>query len=78
MKKKRGGEIEELIQASKVPLERMFKIMKSLVQSGASRYTTKKTMDSVAKKKKLAVKSPEKYSFSVSNRQSYERITAYV
>ena len=37
IKKKRGETIEELIQASKVPLEHMFKIMKILVHSGASR-----------------------------------------
>ena len=37
IKKKSGERIEELIQASKVPLEHMFKIMKVLVHSGASR-----------------------------------------
>ena len=37
IKKKRGETVEELIQESKVPLEHMFKIMKILVQSGASR-----------------------------------------
>ena len=57
IKKKRGEPVEELIQASKVPLEHMFKIIKILVQSGASRQEhqnkerhTKKTMDYVANK----------------------------
>ena len=50
IKKKRGETIEGLIQASKIPLEHVFKIMKILVHSGASRQTTKNTMDYVANK----------------------------
>ena len=60
--------------------------MQIVVQSGASRqehqnkeiHTTTKTINSAVKKRQSDVQSPQEDYFTVSNRQSSKRVTAYV
>ena len=85
-KNNRGNFLKSWARQVRFLLNTCLTVMTIIVQSGASRqehqnkerHTMKQTTNSAAKKRQPAVQSPKKDSFSVSNRQSSKKITAYV